>query len=882
MEDFTMNKMGLNEIRQRFLDFFESKGHLVEASYPLVPQKDKSLLLINAGMAPMKNFFSGVETPPSKRMATCQKCIRTIDIDNVGHTSRHATMFEMLGNFSFGDYFKRETLNWGWEFITDVLELPLDNLWVTVYLTDDEAYDIWKNEIGVPEDRIVRLGKEDNFWEVGVGPCGPCSEIYYDRGEKFGCGSEDCKPGCECDRFVEFWNHVFTQFERDEAGEYHDLANPNIDTGMGLERIACLMQGVDSIFEIDTLKHILDKVVEASGVAYGKDEKSDISIRIITDHTRAVSFLVADGVMPNNEGRGYVLRRLLRRAARHGKLLGIKGNFITKLVDEVIHVSGEAYPELVEKKDYIKKIISIEEDRFQQTLDHGLEVLNAYLVELKENNTNVFSGKKAFELYDTYGFPLELTQEIADEKGYSLNADEFTAEMEDQKTRARAARASSGGVAWEDSVLTDIEADIKTTFRGYDSLNGTGEVVAMVKDNEIVGHVTEGSEAHIILNETTFYAEGGGQVGDKGLLVAAGVVFEVSETKKGANDSIIHIGTVKSGTINTGDILETKVDRVARKGTERNHTCTHILHKVLKTVVGDHVAQAGSLVNEGRLRFDFSHFEGIEQKQIAEIEKMVNDKIFEEIDVLAEVMSIDQAKEKGATALFGEKYGSEVRVVTAGEFSMELCGGCHVNNTGSISAFKILSETGIAAGVRRIEAITGSAVLKYLNELESKVNGVAGALKANTNDVLTKAEALMKDLKAAQKENEKLKDEIASKGMDDFADKAENVNGIDLIAVRMDGIDANSLRNLADKLKDTLDTGLVVLASAVDGKVALVAMATKSAVEKGVHAGNVIKEVAKITGGGGGGRPNMAQAGGKNAEKIDEALVKVKDILTSL
>lgn len=871
-----MKITGLNEIRKSFLDFFESKDHYVRKSYSLVPESDKSLLLINAGMAPLKTYFTGEETPPNTKMATCQRCIRTADIDNVGYTSRHATFFEMLGNFSFGDYFKVESLQWGWEFITEVLKLPVDNLWATVYLTDDDAYDIWKDIIKIDEDRIVRLGKEDNFWEKGTGPCGPCSEIYYDRGVSTGCGSEDCQPGCECDRFVEFWNHVFTQYDKDEEGNYNDLPNPNIDTGMGLERIACVAQGVDSIFEIDTMKHILDAVVRKASIEYGKIEKESISVKIITDHVRAITFMVLDGILPNNEGRGYVLRKILRRAYRHGKLLGIEGIFLTELVDTVIEISKSAYPELVEKKDYIKKVIALEEERFQQTINQGLEILKDYKHALEGQQ---LSGAQAFKLYDTYGFPIDLTKEILADEGYTVDEVAFEEEMKSQRERARAARGNQS--AWEKSALsqTDIQG---TTFNGYTQLNDAAKILAIVSNDELVDSIGKEMPAELVLDQTTFYAESGGQVGDVGEIITSDGVFVVKDTVKGIMDRFIHRGYVKEGLIQVGADCTTCVDEDQRLASARNHTATHILHKVLKDTLGDHVEQKGSLVDPTKLRFDFSHFEGISHDTLTAIENQVNQRLFETLGVQTEELAIDEAKKKGATALFGEKYGDKVRVVSIGEFSMELCGGTHVENASQIGLFKILTESGIAAGVRRIEAITGHAVYHYLSDVENKMKHVAHIVKGTMDDVDSKVESLTQEVKNLQKEIEKMKSKAATEGLGNILKSAQDINGLKVVTGKFVGVQPNNLREVADKLMDNIPDGVVVLASDNGEKVALIAMANQGAMDKGAHAGNIIKEVAKITGGGGGGRPNMAQAGGRDRTKIDEALKIVTKIIEEL
>ena len=731
-----MKKMGCNEIRKSFTDFFESKGHYIGKSSSLIPKNDKSLLLINSGMAPLKNYFSGVEVPPKNRMSTVQKCIRTGDIENVGKTARHGTFFEMMGNFSFGDNFKEDAIKWACEFVTKHLEIPEDKIWATVYLNDDEAHDLWLKYSSIPEERIVRLGKDDNFWEIGLGPCGPCSELYYDRGEQYGCDNPDCKPGCDCDRYLEFWNLVFTQFDRQEDGSYPELAHKNIDTGMGLERIGCIMQDVDNIFEVDTIRAIIDEIERVSGVKYGVDAKSDVSIRIITDHIRAMSFMIADGILPSNEGRGYVLRRLLRRAARHGKLLGIKEDYLYNLFDVVKEVSGEAYPELVEKEGYIKKVIKIEEEKFNETIDQGSEILNGYIEELKANNESTLAGEKVFKLYDTYGFPMDLTQEILEEVGFDLDEEGFNTEMDKQRERARSARGNMEGESWKEDPLSTLDSSVASTFCGYKHLSTTGVVNAIVKDDEIVDSITEGDKAIIVLDRTTFYAEGGGQVGDSGILENENAVFEVITTKKGANNTIKHIGIVKKGSINTKDELKSLVNREIRMASARNHSATHLLHKALKETLGEHVNQAGSLVTPERLRFDITHFEPISKEELDIVERKVNDVILQSLDIDCEVMGINEAKEKGAMALFGEKYGNEVRVVSMGDYSIELCGGTHLNNTSQVGLFKILSEGGVAAGVRRIEAITGRSVYEYLNNRDELIEETCNALKTKEDNLV--------------------------------------------------------------------------------------------------------------------------------------------------
>lgn len=878
-----MQQMGLNEIRSKFLKFFESKDHYLKESASLVPHNDKSLLLINSGMAPLKNYFAGVEVPPSVRMTTCQKCIRTGDIENVGKTARHGTFFEMLGNFSFGDYFKEQSIAWGWEFVTQHLNIPQEKVWVTVYEEDDEAFEIWENQIKIPKERIVRLGKDDNFWEIGIGPCGPCSELYFDRGEEYGCDNPDCKPGCDCDRYLEFWNHVFTQFDRDEEGNYGQLEHKNIDTGMGLERMACIMQDVDTIFDVDTIKHILNTVENMAGVKYGKGGKTDVSIRIITDHIRAVSFLVADGVLPSNEGRGYVLRRLLRRAARHGKLLGIKENFLYKLVDEVIKVSGEAYPELVEKENYIKKVIRIEEEKFNETIEQGMEILASYIAQLKKNGETTLSGENAFKLYDTYGFPIDLTKEILEEEHLSIDEESFNEEMNKQRERARSARGNMDGEGWKEDPLSKLDSSVASIFEGYNELENSGIIKAIVKDNEIVESAVAGDKVVIVLDQTTFYPEGGGQAGDTGLLVNKNedIVVEVIDTKKGANNTIKHIGLVKSGMINNGEKLTTIVNKETRMASARNHSATHILHKVLKEVLGDHVNQAGSLVTPERLRFDVTHFEAITKEELKVIEEKVNDIILESLNITCENMSISDAKNKGAMALFGEKYGEEVRVVSMGDYSIELCGGTHLTNTSQIGMFKILSEGGVAAGVRRIEAITGRAVYNYLKEKEEVISNVCSNLKTKEDSLSQKVTSLIEENKSLSKELHDMKTKMSLQAIDSVLDSKVDVNGVNLVTTKFEGMDMNTLKEVADNLRDKLVSGVVVLANMSDDKLNLVATSTKDAVDKGVHCGNIVKTIAQIAGGKGGGRPNMAQAGAPDVSKVDEVLNHASEVLKS-
>ena len=878
-----MKNLGLNEIRQQFLDFFESKGHTVESSYSLVPQQDKSLLLINAGMAPLKNYFTGAETPPNVRMATCQKCIRTGDIENIGHTARHATFFEMLGNFSFGEYFKEESLKWGWEFVTEWLEMDPNLLWGTVFEDDDEAYAIWRDVIKLPEERLVRLGKKDNFWEIGTGPCGPCSEIYFDRGPAYGCGAPDCKPGCDCDRYLEFWNHVFTQFNRDENGEYHLLDKKNIDTGMGLERIACILQGVDSIFDVDTIKAILERVEEVSGKKFGVLRANDVSIRIITDHIRAVTFMVSDGILPNNEGRGYVLRRLLRRAARHGKLLGIKGSFLADLSNTVVAVSKEAYPELEQRHDYIKKIIEIEEERFQQTLDQGLSILQADIAAMEEAGDTVLTGDKAFRLYDTYGFPLDLTKEILEEKGFTVDNDGFLNEMELQRERARSARGDADELGWEGDPLSALPSAVTSTFKGYDTLELTSELLAISTEQELADGLTVDNapiKARLVLRETPFYPEGGGQVGDKGIITSEdGAIFNVHDTKKGTGGMIVHVGELEKGSLTRGQTLTAKVDQNLRLDTARNHTATHLLHKALRSVLGAHVDQAGSLVDPHKLRFDFTHFQHLTAEEVKAVEDQVNAQIFAPHVVETFYSSIKEAKEMGATALFGEKYGDVVRVVKAGDYSIELCGGTHLDNTSKVSALKITSEGGVAAGVRRIEAVTGRGFYTLYKKLENQVEKTSEVLKTPQHDLIKKAENLMEEHKTLQRELQELKNKLAAGSIDELIAGAKNIKGMNVVTAKIDGADSDMLKDIGDRLKDKLENAVVVLGTPSGDKALFVVMAAPGAIALGAHAGNIIKEVAKVAGGGGGGTPHMAQAGGKDPSKVEAAVKKAIEVL---
>lgn len=874
-----MKKYGLNELRKMYLEFFERKGHLAMNSFPLVPKNDNSLLLINAGMTPLKPYFTGQEVPPSKRVTTCQKCIRTGDIENVGKTQRHGTFFEMLGNFSFGDYFKKEAIAWGWEFVTKVLEIPEEKLYVSVYLDDDEAVKIWNEEIGLPLDRIVRLGKEDNFWEHGTGPCGPCSEIHYDRGEKYGCDSPECKVGCDCDRYMEFWNLVFTQFEKTEDGEYLPLDFPNIDTGMGLERLALMMQEVDSIFDVDTIQALLQQVCSIAGVTYNADPIKDISIRLITDHIRSVTFMTSDGILPSNEGRGYVLRRLLRRAARHGKLLGIEGKFLAKLSETVIEVSKDAYPELMEKRDYITKIITLEEDRFNETIDQGLGILKSYIDEMAKEDKKELTGERAFKLYDTYGFPIDLTKEILEEEGLSVDEAGFNEEMEKQRTRAREARAESNYMGATETVYNQLDAKLETDFVGYEHLSYESPIKVLASETDIVNELVAGSKGTVFVVETPFYATSGGQAADSGYMTTATGKFRVDDVTKVMGNKIAHIGEVVEGKMEVGQEATLEVDSTQRRSTGKNHSATHLLQKALRNVLGNHIEQAGSHVTEDKLRFDFTHFQGMTEEELQRVEDEVNAKIMEGLNIKTEEMSIDEAKKMGAMALFGEKYGSKVRVVNMGDYSIELCGGTHLNNTSEAGTFKILSETGVAAGVRRIEALTSDQAIAYYKGLEGLVKDMAKTLKSEPSMLLKRIEQLVADQKKAKQEIEQLKAKLSKGAADDLLNQVEEIGGVKYLGAKLDGVDMNGLRNLGDSLKQKIGEGVILLITANGGKVNLMTMATDGAIKAGAHAGNLIRQVAGVVGGGGGGRPNMAQAGGKNPEKIDEALVTAKTVL---
>ena len=876
---------GENELRRMYLEFFESKGHLAMKSFSLVPHNDNSLLLIKAGMAPLKPYFTGQEIPPRRRVTTCQKCIRTGDIENVGKTARHLTFFEMLGNFSFGDYFKHEAIHWSWEFLTQVLGLEEDRLYPSIYGEDDEAFEIWNKEVGVPAERITRFyrdpetGECDNFWEHGAGPCGPCSEIYYDRGEKYGCGRPDCKVGCDCDRFMEVWNNVFTQFEGDGKGGYTELAQKNIDTGMGLERLAVVMQDVDSVFDIDTMKAIRDKVCEMSGKKYQVDALDDVSIRLITDHIRSATFMVSDGIMPSNEGRGYVLRRIIRRAARHGRMLGIDGIFMAKLAATVINESKDGYPELEEKKDFIFKVLSQEEEKFGKTIDQGLSILSDMEKQMEADGVKVLSGENAFKLYDTYGFPMDLTQEILEEKGFSVDEEGFKKAMEVQRATARKARKVTNYMGADETVYESVDPSVTTEFVGYDSLNCKSKITVLTTETEIVEALSDGEVGTVIVEQTPFYATMGGQQGDKGIIRTATGEFQVEDTIKLLGGKVGHVGKMISGMMKTGDEADLSVDAALRAKICKNHSATHLLQKALREVLGTHVEQAGSYQDGERTRFDFSHFAAMTPEELEKVEKIVNDKIAEAIPVRTDVMTVDEAKKTGAMALFGEKYGETVRVVSMGDFSKEFCGGTHVKNTSEIAAFKIISENGVAAGVRRIEALTGDNVFAYYRNLEKELLEAAKAAKATPATLTEKIEHMQAEIKALTSENESLKSKAAKEALGDVMDQIVEVKGVKLLASAVDGVDMNGLRDLGDQLKEQLGEGVIVLASSCEGKVNLIVMATDAAMKHGAHAGNLIRSIAGKVGGGGGGRPNMAQAGGKNPAGILEAIAEAKTAL---
>ncbi len=877
-----LKKYGVNELREMYLSFFESKEHLRLPSFSLVPHNDKSLLLINAGMTPLKPYFTGAEIPPRKRVTTCQKCIRTGDIENVGKTARHGTFFEMLGNFSFGDYFKREAIHWSWEFLTEVVGLDPQRLFPSVYLEDDEAFDIWHKEVGIPAERIFRFGKEDNFWEHGAGPCGPCSEIYYDRGERYGCGKPDCTVGCECDRYIEVWNNVFTQFENDGNGNYTTLEQKNIDTGMGLERLAVVVQDVDSIFDVDTLHALRQRVCDMAGKTYKANYSDDVSIRLITDHIRSATFMISDGIMPTNEGRGYVLRRLIRRAARHGRLLGIEGLFLAPLSETVIAGSKDGYPELEEKREFILKVLTNEETQFNKTIDQGLRILADMEEDLQAAGGKTLDGAAVFKLYDTYGFPLDLTKEILEEKGYAVDEDGFKAEMEKQRTRARDSRGVTNYMGADATVYDEIDASVTTAFVGYDALEVEAAVTVLAGEDTLVDSLVEGQRGTVFTDKTTFYATMGGQEGDTGMLIGENGKFTVEETIKLRGGKVGHVGVMTAGMLSVGETVTTQVAAQARTATCKNHSATHLLQKALRTVLGSHVEQKGSLVTPTRLRFDFAHFQAMSADELAQVEALVNAQIAADLAVDTAEMTVDEAKKAGATALFGEKYGDTVRVVSMGDFSKELCGGTHVKHTGVITLFKIVSEGGVAAGVRRIEALTGDGVLAYYAALEARANRIAATLKTKDNEIEDKIAHLLAQVKELSAENESLKNKLAQSAMGDVTEKVQEIDGVKVLAMRVPDIDTAGLRELGDQMRDKLGEGVVVLVTTAQDKVSILAVATASAVARGVHAGNIVKTVSAICDGKGGGRPDSAMAGGKDVSKADDVVAAVANTVAGM
>lgn len=874
-----MKWTGLNELREKYLSFFESKGHLRIDSFSLIPRDDNSLLLINSGMAPMKKYFTGEVTPPRRRVTTCQKCIRTPDIERVGITARHGTYFEMLGNFSFGDYFKHEATAWAWEFCTKVLDMPVERIWVSIYQDDDESFNVWTKEVGVDASHIVRLGKEDNFWEHGAGPCGPCSELYFDRGEKYGCGSPTCGVGCDCDRYVEFWNLVFTQFENDGNNNYSKLAKPNIDTGMGLERLACIMQGVDNLFLVDTVQNIMKHICRIANVEYGKDDKTDISLRVITDHIRSTTFMISDGVMPSNEGRGYVLRRLLRRAARHGRLLAINHPFLSEVCDTVIKENESAYPELAQKRDFIKKLISVEEESFAKTIDQGLEILNSII---ENSNSNILSGEDAFKLNDTFGFPLDLTKEIIAEKNMTVDEDTFNKLLKQQKERARAARKNAGADAWISDGI-DFGSIPKTEFLGYEADSCNAKVLAIVKDGNIVASANAGDKVGIILDKTTFYAEGGGQVGDTGKINSDTAIIDVINTTKDASGLFIHSAVVESGYISCEDSVKASIDIKRRKAIMRNHTAAHLLQAALRKVLGTHVEQAGQLVNEEHVRFDFTHFSPMSKTEIESVESIINEQILNSLNVVVKEMPIDEAKKLGAMALFGEKYGNTVRVVNIDGFSIELCGGTHIDNTSKLGLFKIKSEGSVAAGVRRIEAVTGYGVLNMIDNYSKTINDCCYELKlSNPTDIVKKCISINSEIKDKDKQISKLNQTIATMRMNSIINSAVEIDGIKIVSAKLEDTDAASARIISDKIKDKFENAVSVIVAVKDNKISIASSVGKIAQSKGAHAGNIVKAISQIAGGNGGGRPDSAMAGAKDISKIDLALDSVKQVVLQL
>ena len=875
-------KYGVNELREMYLSFFESKGHLRLPSFSLIPHNDKSLLLINAGMTPLKPYFTGAEIPPRRRVTTCQKCIRTGDIENVGKTARHGTFFEMLGNFSFGDYFKRDAIHWSWEFLTEVVGLDADRLYPSVYLEDDEAFDIWNKEVGIPAQRIFRFGKEDNFWEHGAGPCGPCSEIYYDRGEKYGCGKPGCTVGCDCDRYIEVWNNVFTQFENDGEGHYTTLQQKNIDTGMGLERLAVVVQDVDSIFDVDTLCALRQHVCDLAHKTYGQVHEDDVSIRLITDHIRSATFMISDGIMPTNEGRGYVLRRLIRRAARHGRLLGIEGQFLADLSRTVIEGSRDGYPELEEKKDFIFKVLTNEEAQFNKTIDQGLRILSDLEEGLKQAGKMVLDGAEVFKLYDTYGFPVDLTKEILEEKGYGIDEDGFRAEMDKQRTRARESREVTNYMGADATVYDAIDAAVTTAFDGYDTLELTDTVTVLAGETELTDALTEGQRGTVFTGVTPFYATMGGQEGDTGVILGKEGTFRVEETIKLRGGKVGHVGVMTAGMLRVGEPVTLRVDAESRQAACCNHSATHLLQKALREVLGSHVEQKGSLVTPHRLRFDFAHFQAMTPEELSRVEALVNQKIAEDLPVCTDVMSVEEAKKSGAMALFGEKYGDKVRVVTMGDFSKELCGGTHVSHTGQIRLFKLVSESGVAAGVRRIEALTGENVTAYYTALEQRLAHLSATLKCKDADIEDRIVHLQGQVKELTAANEALKNQMAQSELGDVSRQVQEIGGVRLLALRVPDLDTAALRELGDRMRDQLGEGVVVLVTVHEDKVSILATATKTAVAAGVHAGNIVKQISAVCGGKGGGRPDSAMAGGKDVEKADAVVAAAADAVAAM
>ncbi len=884
-----MKAYGVNKLREMFLSFFETKGHLRLPSFSLIPQNDKSILLINAGMTPMKPWFKGEEEPPRHRVCTCQKCIRTGDIENVGHTARHGTYFEMLGNFSFGDYFKHEAIAWSWEFLTSEQWVGLDpeRLYPSVYVDDDEAWNIWHDEIGIPAEKILRFGKGDNFWEHGAGPCGPCSEIYYDRGEEYGCGSPDCTVGCDCDRYMEVWNNVFSQFDNDGAGNYTELVQKNIDTGMGLERLAVVCQGVNSLFDVDTVMNITNKVSEITNAHYGESDKRDVSLRVITDHIRSASFMICDGILPSNEGRGYVLRRLLRRAARHGKLLGVNEPFLYEVIDTVVKVNECQYPELRDKQEYITRVVKSEEESFAKTIDAGMQIFASLLAEHKAKGESVFSGADAFKLYDTYGFPVDLTAEMASDEGMSLDNEEFNRLMQEQKTRAREARKALGDLGWE-GIDFGLDAT-PTEFTGYDKTTDTATVLAIVSGDELTSEISEGSEGIIVLDKTPFYAEMGGQVADLGTIgfsaedIDKGELtkFVVTNVKKDKGNKYLHYGKVMSGAINVGEKVVASIDIERRKAISRAHSATHLLQSALREVLGDHVHQAGSLVEPDRLRFDFTHFNALSIAEIKAVENAVLDAVFAGMDISVKEMGVEEAKNSGATALFGEKYGDVVRVVYMGDYSTELCGGTHLDNTAKVSAFRILSESSVASGVRRIEAVTGREFLKLASDASLKITQTAEILKTKPNELVSRAEAVVAEMREMRQTIDKMKAKAILGEAEQFLKNAKDVNGLKVITLSIEGISADDMRKLGDFLRDKEEKTVALIAGVNEGKITFLASCGKDAVAKGVRAGDIIKTVAPICNGRGGGKPDSAMGGGSDVSKLPEALAAVESFVAS-